>query len=65
MKWTRKRPGVYECEAGMVFRNTAWDSEWRGLLWTKNGAEPAPIGLGATLADAKATVEAHAKEAEG
>lgn len=74
MKWTRKRPGVYECEAGMVLLWIPEDgpSDWTALTFRKSGGV---VWLGdwhigsrniyEVLANAQAAVEAHAKEAEG
>lgn len=65
MNWTRKRPGVYECEAGMVLRfdDIPTPFRWWPMAYGEKGFTS--FMNCTTLSDAKAAVEAHAKEAQG
>ena len=67
MNWTRERPGMYECEAGMVVRDMSdpagSDIEWLAMAWRLGGVNV--LVRRGTMHEAKAAVEAHAKEAAG
>ena len=56
LTWTRKRPGVYECAAGMVYRQSS-----RNLRYWVSKTE-SWMRAYVTLREAKAAVEAHARE---